>query len=122
MRKPVVIESPYKATPEVSEQEHRHYLQLCILDCLKRGETPYASHRMLTGPDGVFDDSVPDQRAFGIEVGLDMAKFMTKAGATVAVYVDYGYSEGMLKAVSMYRKRGAKWEERRIGRDGSKPE
>jgi hypothetical protein len=114
MRKPVIIESPFKGTPEVSEEEHRHYLRLCIRDCLNRGETPYASHRMLAGPEGALDDADPDQRALGIEAGLDMAKVLTKAGGTVVVYVDYGYSEGMLKALSVYRKRGGKWEERRI--------
>lgn len=87
----VVVESPYAGDVE----ENLKYLRACLKDCLERGETPYASHGLLTQP-GVLDDLDPEQRKWGIEAGLawhDRADL-------VVFYVDRGWSGGMAAAFS----------------------
>jgi len=83
----VVIESPYAGDVE----RNKRYLQRCILDCLKRGESPYASHQMLTE---ALCDAIPEDRAFGIHAGFAWAP----AADLIVFYVDYGTSAGMQKA------------------------
>ena len=90
----VIIESPYSSgtvrpIPEVIERNVR-YLRACLRDCVLRGETPYASHGLLTQP-GVLRDDVPEERATGIEAGFAMRRVMD---ATV-IYTDLGWSRGM---------------------------
>lgn len=104
---PVVIESPYAGQVE----RNREYLQQCIRDCLARGETPYASHQMLT--DALSDDD-PEQRSEGIRAGLEMSKALFLVGARVAFFVDYGWSGGMLAAREEYEKTGILYQVRRI--------
>ena len=87
----VAIESPYRAdTPEELERNKR-YLDACIKDCLERGESPYASHKMLTD---VLDDDDAVQRKLGIKAGFEWAH---DAQCRV-FYLDLGCSEGMLEA------------------------
>lgn len=80
----VVVESPFKGGGE----KYARYLQRCLADCVKRGESPYASHKMLPG---VLDDDVQEQRALGICLGFAWRRnaYLT------AVYTDYGISDGM---------------------------
>ena len=83
----VLIESTYSSgtvrpIPEVIERNVR-YLRACLRDCVLRGETPYASHGLLTQP-GVLRDDVPEERATGIEAGFAMRRVMD---ATV-IYTD----------------------------------
>lgn len=85
---PVVIESPFAGFRAL----HRAYLQAAIRDCLRRGETPYASHQMLTA---ALMDEVPEQRELGLAAGLAMRDHLVGAGAAVAFYVDLGWSPGM---------------------------
>ena len=80
----VIIESPYAG----DVAEHMRYLQRCIRDCLARGESPYASHQMLTQ---ALDDATPEERELGIQAGF---AWRMNADATVA-YMDYGISDGM---------------------------
>jgi len=91
----VLIESPYSSgtvrpIPEVIERNVR-YLRACLRDCILRGETPYASHGLLTQP-GVLRDDVPEERATGIEAGFVMRRVMD----ATAIYTDLGWSSGML--------------------------
>lgn len=102
----VIIESPYGAKhPDGTEDlltvaRNRRYLQRCILDCLTRGESPYASHQMLTD---ALRDADPEERALGIEAGFAWAP----AGEVpVAVYVDYGVSPGMRMALNRHEAEG----------------
>lgn len=88
MAKPIVIESPFAGFRAL----HRAYLQAAIRDCLRRGETPYASHQMLTA---ALMDEVPEQRELGLAAGLAMRDHLVGAGAAVAFYVDLGWSPGM---------------------------
>lgn len=80
---PVVIESPYSGDVE----RNKKYLQRAIRDCRVRGESPYASHQMLTA----LNDLSPRERADGIAMGF---AFRPLAVRTV-VYFDYGVSGGM---------------------------
>ncbi len=59
---PVIIESPYKSLENSSVDDHRAYLNRAIHDAVMRGETPYASHKMLVDS---FDDAKPEERALG---------------------------------------------------------
>lgn len=82
----VLIESPYAG----DVKRNTEYAKKCVLDCLKRGEAPYASHLFFT-QDGLLDDTNPAQRALGIEAGLSWATMAD----LVAVYTDLGISDGM---------------------------
>lgn len=84
----VLIESPYAGDVE----KNVAYARACMLDCLKRGEAPYASHLLFTQ---VLDDTLPDERKLGIEAGLAWG---ARADRT-AVYVDRGVSKGMLLGI-----------------------
>ncbi|OFW58423.1 MAG: hypothetical protein A2Y75_01560 [Candidatus Solincola sediminis] len=90
--KTVVIESPWRSdTKELADRNSR-YLEACIVDCLRRGESPYASHKMLTD---ALDDRNEAQRKAGIEAGFVWAAL---ADARV-FYTDLGVSHGMFLAV-----------------------
>lgn len=66
------------------------YLAAALRDCVLRGESPYASHGLLTLP-GVLRDDVPEERARGIAAG-----FAWREAAHASVfYVDLGWSSGM---------------------------
>lgn len=85
---PVILESPYSGDITANT----YYLQRCILDCLARGETPYASHQMLTD---ALVDADPEQRELGIQSGLEW-HWHAHHGV---VYVDRGISRGMVLGV-----------------------
>lgn len=105
----VLIESPYAGTPEVVERNLR-YLRAAMRDCLLRGETPYASHALYTQP-GVLDDTVPAERAPGIEAGLAWG---AAADVTVA-YVNLGISAGMRRGIEAANRAGRPVEYRTLG-------
>lgn len=112
---PIVIESPFKATEEHSNEVHRAYLERCLRDAVLRGETPYASHKMLTD---AFNDCDPVERRIGINAGLAMARQLVLAGTAQAIfYIDYGWGEGMHGARDLYQKLGISYENRSIGKN-----
>lgn len=82
----VIIESPYAGEVE----RNLAYLRAAMADCLRRGEAPFASHALYTQP-GVLDDTVPAERALGIEAGLLWGRH---AEYTVA-FTDLGITDGM---------------------------
>lgn len=86
----VILESPYAGDVERNVE----YARACLRDSLMRGEAPIASHLLYTQP-GVLDDDMPAERKLGIEAGLAWG---VSADATV-VYVDHGYSTGMMEGV-----------------------
>lgn len=100
----VVIESPYAGAIELNLA----YLDACIRDCIARGESPYASHKMLTT---ALDDNDPRERALGISAGLAWRK---RADMRV-FYVDRGISRGMHVAMQLYEQDGLPFEMRRLG-------
>lgn len=86
MTRLVIIESPFAGDRERNER----YLDACIADCVARGESPYASHALLTRR-GVLDDAKPEERDRGIALGFAWRRV---ADATV-IYADLGISRGM---------------------------
>lgn len=82
----VIVESPYAGDVE----RNVAYARACLRDSLQRGEAPLASHLLYTQP-GVLDDAKPDERAHGINAGLEWG---ARADMT-AVYTDLGVSRGM---------------------------
>ncbi|GAA5627422.1 hypothetical protein Brsp05_02711 [Brucella sp. NBRC 12953] len=80
----IIIETPYSGDVEANTA----YARYCLLDSLRRGEAPIASHLLHTQ---VFDDMRPDERSLGIEAGLAWYRVATKC----VVYADRGISGGM---------------------------
>lgn len=80
----VIIETPYSSDVEGNIA----YARACLLDSLRRGESPIASHLLHTQ---VLDDMQPDERSLGIEAGLAWYRVATKC----VVYTDRGISGGM---------------------------
>ncbi len=114
----VVVESPFagdqaldKKSPEYRLQVERNiaYARACMRDCLDRGEAPYASHILFT-QEGIIDDTIAEERAKGIEAGLQWGAY----AALSAVYVDLGISTGMRQGIERARKEHRKVEFRSI--------
>ena len=104
----VIIESPYAGTPEEIEA-NVVYARSCMLDCLMRGEAPYASHLLYTQP-GILDDEIPSERRLGIAAGLAWGAHAEQ----VVFYMDMGCSPGMQAAREHWRSVGMPVVERRI--------
>jgi len=86
----VVLESPYAGDIEANTEFARE----CMRDCLRRGESPYASH-IFFGTTGVLDEHKPEERRLGIDAGLAWGP----AAARTVVYIDRGISGGMLEGI-----------------------
>lgn len=99
--KRVQIESPYAG----DVAGNKAYLQQCIRDCLARGESPYASHQMLTD---ALDDMDPEQRAAGIRAGFVWRELVD----LTVFYIDRGWSRGMLLGLEDCKAKGRPYEER----------
>lgn len=84
--KRVVIESPLRGDRDLNKL----YARVCALDCLVRGETPYASHLFFDHPD-LLDDEVKAHRELGITAGF---RWALHADLRV-FYLDLGESDGM---------------------------
>jgi hypothetical protein len=96
LRKPedfklIVIESPFAGDTTYN----LGYLKRCVRDAIERGESPYASHKMIPGS---LDDDVPHERELGIAAGLAWSRV-----AHPVFYVDEGWSGGMKEAREFYR-------------------
>lgn len=101
----VIVESPYAGDVE----RNVAYARAALRDCLLRCEAPFASHLLYTQP-GVLRDEAPEERAHGIDSGLEIAK---RADATV-VYDDLGISRGMSYGIAAAEKAGRPVEHRSI--------
>lgn len=85
------VESPLAAATPEGFRRNVRYAQLCLLDSLKRGEAPFASH--LIYPQ-VFDDLDEDQRRVGMQAGVEWLRM----AELVVLYIDLGISKGMTAA------------------------
>jgi hypothetical protein len=103
----VVIESPLNALTREGIEENKSYAKRCVIDCLRRGESPYASHLFFDQP-GILDDLKADDRKRGIQAGLMWGSQAHK----VVVYMDRGISKGMQLGIDFYRHQGIPIEER----------
>jgi hypothetical protein len=101
----VIIESPYAGDVEANLR----YARACLKDSLLRNEAPFASHLLYT-QEGVLDDSDPNERARGILAGFQWGK---KADL-VAVYQDYGISQGMEQGIKAAQYNGIPVEYRHL--------
>ena len=86
----VVIESPLSG----DFGRNLIYAKLCMLDSLRRGEAPFASHLLYTQ---VLDDTDPESRDRGMTAGFAWGKKCDLR----AFYMDRGMSGGMLRAYTM---------------------
>ncbi|NIH74393.1 hypothetical protein FHV99_001600 [Ochrobactrum sp. P20RRXII] len=99
----VIIESPYSG----AVTRNTEYARACLLDSLRRGEAPIASHLLHTR---VLDDMRPDERELGIEAGLAWYRVAEKC----VVYEDFGMSRGMAEGTARARSYGVQVEYRRL--------
>lgn len=104
--KRVIVESPFK----YNRERNKRYLERCLRDCIARGESPYASHKMLTD---CLDDDDPEERELGITAGFAWKT----AGDLTVFYVDLGWSGGMTKAMSYCQEHGIPYETRTLPKD-----
>jgi len=84
----VLIESPWKASNAVEQVRNSNYARNAMMDCIARGEAPFASHLLYTQ---VLNESIPEERSTGIEIGLLWGKYASKT----VVYDDFGITSGM---------------------------
>lgn len=103
----VIIESPYAGDVEANVI----YARRALVDALSRGESPIASHLLLTQP-GVLDDTDPRQRAVGIAAGLSWYRVADRC----VVYTDRGISTGMKMGIERAEANGVPVAYRRIGK------
>ena len=88
----VIVESPYAADTPSGIARNLDYLRDCAMDCLHRGEAPFASHALYTQ---WLDDSMPGERRLGIEAGLAIGARLEKT----VVYTDLGITPGMRQGI-----------------------
>lgn len=86
----VILESPFAPKNGKTVEENIEYARKCVRDSLSRGEAPIASHLLYTQP-GILDDTIPDERQWGIDAGLSWKAVAEKT----VVYADYGITSGM---------------------------
>lgn len=103
----VVIESPFGHPTKVGMEENAAYGRQCMLDSIKRGEAPYASHLLYTQ---CLDDLKTDERKQGMEAGFAWGR----VAQHVAVYTDRGVSRGMLEGIKRHQANGKTIEFRSI--------
>jgi hypothetical protein len=119
VRRLVIVESPFSAdTPELFAR-NLQYLKACVLDCLQRGESPYASHGFFPN---FLHDANAEERELGMDCGFDVGHAFAAAArarledkwladdeayaeqnlstrAAQVVYTDLGISSGMQRGV-----------------------
>jgi hypothetical protein len=100
----VILESPFAGNLAYRQR----YLRAAMLDCLGRGEAPFASHGLYTQ---CLDDTVPEQRKLGIDAGF---AWRHVASLTVA-YRDLGISGGMRLGIDHANRIGQAVEYRKLG-------
>lgn len=104
----VIVESPYRADNQTDREENEKYANECLQDCLSRGESPYASHLLLTR---VLNDDDAKERAHGMNAGQSWLR----VAEAVAVYTDRGISEGMKAGIRSAELHGVPIEYRSLG-------
>jgi hypothetical protein len=105
----VILESPYGSPDPTVVAANVDYLQKCIRhSVLTCGESPYASHQMLTA---ALDDCSPEERETGIQAGFAWRP----AAVKTVVYLDRGLSQGMVFGIQDALKVGRPVELRAFG-------
>ncbi len=99
----VIIESPYAG----DIVQNLSYAHRAVADCIRRGESPYASHIMLTT---ALDDQAEAERMRGISAGLEWGR----VADAVVVYTDHGITRGMALSIEHHKQHGRTIEYRSI--------
>lgn len=106
----VVLESPFAAPTAEEINANLAYARAACHDALVRfGEVPFASHIKYT-QDGILDDTIAWERGLGIAAGLAEGMLAEKT----VVYIDRGFSSGMLKGIELALNAGRKVELRTL--------
>lgn len=105
----MAIELPYVGEVEANTT----YGRRCLLDSLRRGEAPFASHLLYT-QSGVLDDRDHHDRVLGLQAGFAWAR----SADHVAVYLDRGITGGMQAGLVLHLQRRKRVVLRSIG-DGA---
>ena len=103
----VVLESPWREVGHEGHGTNRAYALACLRDCLSRGESPAASHLLLTQ---VLDDDNPHERALGISAG----HAWIEVAEALVVYTDRGISKGMQAGINAAHVRNVPVEFRKL--------
>jgi hypothetical protein len=108
----VIVESPFAGRPTgwiakvpglrwlaatVLRWRNVRYARAAVRHSVLRGESPIASHLLLTQP-GILRDEVPEERALGIEAGLAWGLLRLRNpehGPLTAIYTNCGLSSGV---------------------------
>ena len=101
----VLIESPFAGDVDTNIK----YARACMRDSLYRGESPFAMHLLYT-QEGILDDTIPEERNWGIEAGLAWGKHASKT----VVYTDLGITPGMEKGIQRAKEEGREIEYRKL--------
>lgn len=101
----VLIESPYAGDLETNIT----YARACMRDSLLRGEAPFAMHLLYT-QEGILKDEIPEERAWGLEVGFAWGIHAQKS----IVYTDLGITPGMEFGIQRAEEEGRPVEYRQI--------
>lgn len=105
----VLIESPLASDNIEGIVRNKKYARLAARDCLRRGESPYASH-LIFAQEGLINDNIPVERAIGIHAGL----LWGVVAAKTVVYTDLGISSGMRMGIERAKMDGRIIEERKL--------
>ena len=108
----VLLESPWRSSVIDIRRRNKLYAQRCLLDSVHRDEVPLAGHLLYTQ---ILDDDDPTERRQGIELHMSWMLKFNKEKDFMAVYQDYGVSQGMLQAIFLATDIGLKIENRYIG-------
>lgn len=103
MPRRVVLESPYSGDVALN----MNYLRAAMLDCLMRGDAPFASHLLYTQ---VLDDRIPKDRRLGMEAGFAWGE----VAEACVVYTDLGISPGMREGINRAEQLGIPVEQRTL--------
>lgn len=113
----VLIESPYGRNQDGSRcnaaeyDRNTRYVRRAILDCLLRGEAPFASHALYP-LSGMRDDDPADRR-----VGMVAGFAWGECAELIAVYSDHGITEGMAEGMRRWDELGIPVVNRLIGKE-----
>ncbi len=116
MKRLVIVESPFAGrgrwwfTRLWDRWMNVRYARAAVRDCVLRGESPIASHLLLTQR-GVLNDADPLERKLGIGCGHEWMR----ACDAVVFYVDRDFSTGMNYGKSAAKLAGKTIEYRRLG-------
>lgn len=101
----VAILSPFAG----QQRRNIEYARRAMLDSLKRGEAPYASHLL-------YPQVLNDLKAKDREMGMEVGRAWMECADAVVVYADLGLSSGMLRDLEGARLAGLEVEVRMIGK------